>query len=266
MSALSLLWLGQSGFLLRTQTDTLACDLYLSDYCQKKSKLDHTRKTSIPIPPEELEDISHYLITHAHADHFDPETVGPILQSQPYTQFYCPPDGKQIVDEHFPSWESRFTLLKTGHAYALTDTIRLIPLPAAHEELAKDENGEYISMSYLLLLDDMHKAVFFAGDTIPFDSQAERIRNLLPEAYALILVLPVNGRDFKRAELGFKGNLTVDEAIELYHSCNADFLVPCHFGMFNLNDIQHPLHRDYFEKYNVNVMIPKCNLEINMEV
>lgn len=264
MSRQFLTWLGQSSFLLGTQETTIACDLYLSDYCKKRSKLDHTRKMMIPVSPEKLDPINHYLITHAHIDHFDPETVGPILLSQPQAKFYCPPDCRRVIEEFFKVYESRFNLICSGKEYALTDSIRLLPLPAAHEELTKDEDGEDITMSYLLLFDKIRKAVFFAGDTIPFDGQDELIRKATPENFELTLVLPVNGRDAKRAALGFKGNLTLDEAINLYRQTNGHRLVPCHFGMFELNDIQIPLEQKYFLNKQCNAVIPIINSQFEL--
>jgi L-ascorbate metabolism protein UlaG (beta-lactamase superfamily) len=264
MDDLTLFWLGQSGFLLKTPSATIACDLYLSDFCRKKSRLDHTRKMPIPIAPEQLEPIDHFLITHAHIDHFDPETIGPIMKSQPKTQFYCPSDCKRVIAEYFPSSADRFQLVGCEKEYLLSKNMRLRPLPAAHEELTKDTDGEYIAVSYLLLLDDVHQAIVFGGDTIPFDHQARMIRSAIPANYKLSLVLPVNGRDAQRAQLGFKGNMTLDEAVDLYHQTQADCLVPCHFGMFALNDLKSPPAQEYFDKNDCRTVIPEMMKKISL--
>ena len=261
---LSLTWLGQSGFLLKTSSATIACDLYLSDFCRIKSRLDHTRKIPIPLAPEQLEPIDHYLITHAHSDHFDPETIGPIMKPQPKTQFYCPSDCKRVIAEYFPSSAERFQLVGCEKEYLLSKNIRMRPLPAAHEELAKGTDGEYIAVSYLLLLDDVHYAIVFGGDTIPFGHQARMIRSAIPAKWKLLLVLPVNGRDAERAKLGFKGNMTIDEAIDLYHKTQADCLIPCHFGMFALNDIKIPLTQEYFNKKDCRTVIPEIMKKISL--
>lgn len=252
----SLTWLGQSGFLLETDGVRLACDLYLSDYCKQRSKLDHTRLMPIPISPEALPPVDHYLITHAHIDHFDPLTVGPVLREQPRTRFYCPPAGMAVVGEFFAEAENRFTLLDSGAAVELSQGVTVVALPAAHEELQKDAQDEYIAFSYLVLLTRTKQAVFFAGDTIPFDGQVQAIRDAVPQGYALTLVLPVNGRDLRRATLGFKGNLTAQEAVALYHATGAQLLVPCHFGMFALNDIPQPLTPEFFAANNCAASIP----------
>jgi L-ascorbate metabolism protein UlaG (beta-lactamase superfamily) len=262
MNEINLTWLGQSGFILQTPETVIACDLYLSDYCQKKSRLDHTRKMPIPIVPESLDNIDHYLITHGHIDHFDPETVRPIMQASKAAKFYCPPTCQSLIDEFFSAKTGRFELLKTKTQYALSPGIRLIAIPAAHEDLEKDETGEYVAFSYLVLFEKYNKAVFFGGDTIPFAGQGQLISESVPEGFELTMVLPVNGRDQERAKLGFKGNLTLMEALELYRECSASLLVPCHFGMFELNDIKEPLTEAFFSDNHCQAHIPELNQEL----
>lgn len=259
-------WLGQSGFLLEADGIRFACDLYLSDYCKQRSKLDHTRLLPIPVAPEALERIDYYLITHIHIDHFDPLTVGPILRSQIATRFYCPPVGRSVIGEFFPEERTRFTLLFSKTEYTLSSGVRLLALPAAHEELEKDTDGEYIAFSYLLLLDVTKQAVFFAGDTISFVGQGGMIRKAVPLGYALTMVLPVNGRDQRRATLGFKGNLTLAEAIGLCNDVQASLLVPCHFGMFALNDIPEKLVVDFFRGLQAKFEIPEVGQQIHCAV
>ena len=156
-----------------------------------------------------------------------------------------------------PDFSERFKFLKSGKEYLLADNTRLLALPAAHEELEKDADGEYIAFSYLLVFDSQKKAVFFAGDTIPFNGQAEMIKGGVPEGFKLICVLPVNGRDEERARLGFKGNLTSAEAADLCNKCGASLMLPCHFGMFALNDAKEEISEDVFRSKGYNAVIPE---------
>lgn len=257
MPELTTTWLGQSGFLIRAAGCSIACDLYLSDACKKRSKLDHTRLMTIPVAPGALTGIDIYIITHAHMDHFDPLTVGPLMVANPAMRILCPPSGGRIIDEFFPGERTRFELIRSGHDITLADAVRLIAIPAAHEELEKDATGEYIAFSYLLFFDTPRKTVFLAGDTIPYAGQGGVIRKALPEGYELTMVLPVNGRDEARAKLGFKGNLTLEEAVALYQECGATMLIPCHFGMFALNDLKAPPEPVFFTAHNCHAVIPE---------
>jgi L-ascorbate metabolism protein UlaG (beta-lactamase superfamily) len=255
-SNISLGWLGQSGFILYALDTIIACDLYLSDFCRKKSKLDHTRLMPIPIQPKKLDFIDNYLITHSHIDHFDPETIEPVLSINSKTKFWCPPACRNVIMEYFPENSNRFVNINTGKIYKLTVNTSLIAIPAAHEGLLKSPDGEYIYLSYIILLAAERKAVFFAGDTIPFAGQIELINNNIPDNYKLTMTLPVNGRNKKRANLGFKGNMDIDEAIVLANACNAVRLIPCHYGMFALNDVSEKIDLELFDEFRGETWIP----------
>lgn len=262
MEPLTLTWLGQSGFIIYASNTTIACDLYLSDFCQKISKLDHTRLMPIPVLPEKLDFIDNYLITHGHIDHFDPATVGPVLQANTNTKFWCPPVCVDVIEEYFKENKVRFSLVNSGVEYFLTKNIKLIAIPAAHEELEKNTDNEYIYFSYLILFENEKKAVFFGGDTIPYDGHAEMIKKNIPIDYELTMLLPINGRDRKRSDLGFKGNLNLFEAISLANDCDAVSLLPCHYGMFALNDISETVEPAIFKAFRGKAIIPEINTKV----
>jgi len=262
LSDITLEWLGQSGFLLHSGETEIACDLYLSDFCRKKSKLDHMRLTPIPVVPEKLGFIDNYLITHGHIDHFDPETVGPILLANANTKFWCPPACLSVIEEYFQGDKARFYLINSGIKLFLAENVKLITIPAAHEELEKDANNEYIYFSYLVLFECEKKAVFFAGDTIPYPGHTEIIKKHIPRDYELTMILPVNGRNKNRTDLGFKGNLNIAEAIALANDCNAACLVPCHYGMFALNDIPVNIEPAIFKDFKGKTIIPEINTKV----
>jgi L-ascorbate metabolism protein UlaG (beta-lactamase superfamily) len=72
-------------------------------------------------------------------------------------------------------------------------------------------------------------ALYHAGDTIPYEAQAARVRAVAGVDVAL---LPINGR---RPERRVTGNLWGDEAAALAHAIGARLAVPMHFEMFTFN-------------------------------
>jgi L-ascorbate metabolism protein UlaG (beta-lactamase superfamily) len=72
-------------------------------------------------------------------------------------------------------------------------------------------------------------ALYHAGDTIPYDGQAERVRAVAEIDVAL---LPINGRLSSRR---VTGNLWGDEAASLAHALGARLAVPMHFELFTFN-------------------------------
>ena len=114
MPELKLCWLGQSGFLISSEKTEIITDPYLSDSCLKlNSALDHTRRTPIVRSPEKLTP-DYYLITHPHADHFDPETIAPVMEHSAKTKFLCPPSCIGKIMKFFPKKKERFGFLATG--------------------------------------------------------------------------------------------------------------------------------------------------------
>ncbi len=257
MSAVKAIWLGQSGFIISDGTTEIIVDPYLSDSCLKlKSKLDHTRHTPIVRDPETLyPDV--FLVTHPHADHFDPETIGLVLKNCAAARVLCPPSCAGKIDQFFPGERSRFGFLSTSETYRLSENITLMPIPAAHETLEQDLNGEYCYLSFLLNFAAEKTSVFIGGDTVPYPGQAEKIRRHLPADATLTMLLPVNGRDSRRAALGILGNMNLDEAAELCLECGADLLIPCHFGMFAGNDPDSPVTAEACQARGVSALIPE---------
>ena len=261
---IKLCWLGQSGFLLGAGDTALLADPYLSDSCRKlASKLDHTRGTPIVRDPADLK-VDFYLITHCHADHFDPETIIPVMENNPECRFFCPGDCREKIGKFFPEKTAKFEFVSAGKMVELAPGVELHTIPAAHETLEKDEYGEYKAVSYLINFRKENKSIFFGGDTIPYCGQDAAILRCLPAGAELTLCLPVNGRDDARHAMGIDGNMDFDEAIALAGKCSAKLLIPCHIGMFPANDPAEPVTAEYGIAAGVNTILPVAGEEFEI--
>ena len=256
-----LCWLGQSGFLLSYGEISLLTDPYLSDSCAKlKSKLDHTRGTPIVRNPEELK-ADFFLISHCHADHFDPETITPVMANNPACRFFCPGDCREKIGKFFPEKTAKFEFVSAGKMVELAPGIELHTIPAAHETLETDENGEYKAVSFLVNFRKENVSVFFAGDTIPYPGQDAAILRNLPAGAKLTVCLPANGRDEARHAMGIAGNMDIDEAVMLAKNCGSELLIPCHIKMFAGNDPAEEVTTDYCEKLGMKTLLPEAGKE-----
>ena len=253
--------LGQSGFQISGGGIEILIDPYLSDSCAKiKSKLDHTRGTPIVRDPGTLK-VDYYLITHAHADHFDPETIAPVMANNPECRFFCPGDCREKIQKFFPDNPEKFEFVSAGKMISLAPGVELHPIPAAHETLATDSDGEYIAVSFLINFRKENKSLFLAGDTIPYPGQDAAILRAVPIGSELTLCLPANGRDDARHAIGIDGNMDIDEAISLAKSCNSKLLIPCHIKMFAGNDPAEPVTQEYCENQGVATLLPEAGTE-----
>lgn len=82
------LWfLGQSGYIFRSKTVSVAIDPYLSDSVRSIAP-DFGRLYPPPLNPANLQ-VDIYLVTHDHLDHLDPETIQPYRHKE-QTTFVAP--------------------------------------------------------------------------------------------------------------------------------------------------------------------------------
>jgi L-ascorbate 6-phosphate lactonase len=85
-------FLGQSGYILKTATTTLCIDPYLSDVVEEIAG-----KKRLVLPPVSAEDIcaDAVVCSHNHLDHLDIKTVPKLIASA----FYAPSDCRNVLQE-----------------------------------------------------------------------------------------------------------------------------------------------------------------------
>ncbi len=225
---LALYWLGQAGFWLESRHARLLIDPYLSDSLARKymgKKHDHQRMAPAPIAVEDLPEVDYVLITHAHTDHLDPDTLGPLFARFPKIRFVVPASCADVARERIGR-AAELVLVDAGDQITLGG-MRITVFPAAHEVKELDAEGRHKFLGYGIEVEGTR--FYHSGDTIPFAALDEAVSRFAPD----VALLPVNGRDAGRLADGIPGNLTLDEAIHLAR--HAQFLIPHHWGMFAFN-------------------------------
>ena len=221
-------WLGQSGYLLQWNGKRILIDPYLSDSLTKKyaeTEKPHIRMSELVVRPELLQNISAVTSSHNHTDHLDAETLVPILENNPNIKLIIPEANREFVanrvgcDMYFPIG------MNDGITYS-HDGFTFIGIPAKHNELARDENGNSKFMGYIIQFGK--NSIYHSGDTLWFDGMVD----LLKPFNVDVAILPINGN---RPERKVAGNLDYQEAIELGKAINAEFVIPCHYDMFTFN-------------------------------
>jgi L-ascorbate metabolism protein UlaG (beta-lactamase superfamily) len=229
----ALAWLGQAGFLIRSGGVVAGIDLYLSDSLAEKyagKVYPHQRMVPVPVDPGELRGLNLLLATHGHTDHLDPGTIPPLQSANPGLRIVCPRAVRSTAIDRGADPESVVTI-DAGETIEPVPGWRITAIPAAHEELTRNESGEYLYLGYVVEAPGV--TIYHAGDGIPYDGLAETVAVHHPD----IALLPVNGRDEVRRSRGVPGNLTKEEALWLCRNAGIPFLVPMHFGMFDFNTV-----------------------------
>ncbi|WP_258060931.1 MBL fold metallo-hydrolase [Arthrobacter sp. 4R501] len=225
-------WLGQAGFALEHNGRRVLIDPYLSDSLATKyagTIFPHTRLHPVPVDPERIQGVKAVLHSHAHTDHLDPDTVR-ALRTLNRPLFLAPRARTQLaLDRNIPP--ELLLPVTSGSSVELASDINVIVVPAAHEDLETDSNGDSIFLGYII--DIAGVRIYHSGDCVPYEGQAE----LLRENRVDVALLPINGRDGHRLQNGVPGNFTVREALELCAAANIPAVVGHHFGLFDFNTI-----------------------------
>jgi L-ascorbate metabolism protein UlaG (beta-lactamase superfamily) len=221
-------WLGQSGFLVQWNGRHLLLDPYLSDSLTTKySTTDrpHVRMTERVIEPERLTFIDVVACTHNHTDHFDPDTLRPLLAANPNLTLIVPEANRIVSAERLGVSPERFIGIDEEETVEASG-FKLTAVPAAHETIERDEHGRLRFVGYII--GGGARTIYHAGDSLVYNGLAERLARERID----VALLPINGRDPARR---VPGNMDGREAAALARRIHAREAIPCHYYMFEFN-------------------------------
>ncbi|MBE5782279.1 MAG: MBL fold metallo-hydrolase [Clostridiales bacterium] len=203
--AVGVFFLGQAGFIFKTPMGQMAAvDPYLSDCCERyfgfKRLMPHILEAG------ELT-LDQLIISHAHYDHFDPDSV-PLLMANGHTELIGAQDTRAECQRL--NLEKNVTYLSIGET-VIRGEISVKGMPCDHGELAPDALGLLITVG--------EKKIYLMGDTAyrPDLLENEEIQGVN------LLILPINGAF---------GNLNEEQAARVIHRLQPRMAVPCHYWNF----------------------------------
>ncbi|MBO5213329.1 MAG: MBL fold metallo-hydrolase [Clostridia bacterium] len=193
-------WIGQSGYLIRTENAEILLDPYLSDAVNRVAN--RPRLVDAPLSPSEIS-ADAVICTHDHLDHLDVDAAAEMSRN---TRFITTGEGrKTLMDMGF----SHVDVLTEGDLVTIGD-LKLTAVYAKHTVEA-----------FGVILQVEGKTLYFSGDTL-FDERLYQIREFHPD----VTFLCINGK---------LGNMNVDEAVAVAQGIGAPRNIPNHYGMFASN-------------------------------
>lgn len=222
------LWyLGQEGFVIGSGHSYLAVDPYLSDYVDQNccQYVQWRRNYPAPISAGELTMLTAVLCTHSHYDHADPWTLPQIAEANGQTRFVVPAPEMDTIAAYGIDKERIIPAVAARPIDLGQFTV--IPVPAAHEQLHTDRQGNYRELSYLIL--DGTNRIFHGGDMCLYAGLEQRIGQVD------VAILPINGRDAQRNANDIIGNMDSREAVYLADRIGAALLIPVHHDLYEVN-------------------------------
>ena len=229
-------WLGQSGYLVCHKGFRFIIDPYLSDSLTRKyaeTTKPHERISRIVISPERLTGISFVTSSHNHTDHLDGETLAKLIEANPGVRVIVPRANytfalDRLVSAGVTNAATYLVAIPVDETLSLSDIHRctITAVPAAHEALDTDENGDNRYHGYCITVGGV--TIYHSGDCIPYDGLVAAVLPYKPD----VALLPINGRDPSR---GVSGNFSGPEAAALAHSLNVKCVIPNHYDLFAFN-------------------------------
>ena len=225
-------WLGQSGYLVQWQGKHLLLDPYLSDSLTLKyatTDKPHVRISELVIRPDMLTFIDVVTSSHNHTDHLDGATLIPLMEQNPEIDLIIPEANRAFVCKRIER-ELNFPIgLNDNQSIALQSGFVIHGIPAAHNELERDEKGGCKFMGYIIKFGDY--TIYHSGDTL----WKEEIITALQPFNIDLAILPINGN---RPERRVAGNLEANEAVRMAKKIGAKMVIPCHYHLFAFNTVE----------------------------
>lgn len=202
-------WLTHGGLLFENERVTILVDPYLSDslgrVCETKKRRIGVDESFFEKQPDVI------LITHAHQDHLDPETLSRYLSAS----------EKEITVLSGASAYDRLVSLEYPH-----NVVRLAPHSVWSEcgvtfYAVKAEHTDKDAVGFII--DDSEKTYYVSGDTLYNFDVIDDCLDLVEDGvdYAF---LPINGRG---------NNMNAKDAADFAYEIGAKTAVPIHYGLFD---------------------------------
>lgn len=233
---IALFYLGQVGFIVKYEEKYLLVDGYLSDYVDQNccsELVKWVRKYPAPIKAEELDFVDYVLCTHPHFDHADPDTLSKLARVNTKAKYVVSAANVSLLTGYGVK-DTDILGLRANKEAVLEQGIAVTAIPAAHEELHTDENGDFVEVGFRIALGDT--VLFHAGDGCPYEGLAACVKG------ADVLMLPINGRDHYRTKVcDIIGCFDSREAVLFAKEVGAKLLIPTHFDLYDVNGV-NPAH------------------------
>ena len=186
-------WLGQSGFLLQSAGVRLLFDPYLSDSLTRKyqhTDKPHVRMTERVVDPGALREISLITSSHAHTDHFDPDTLVPLLDASRDAQLLVARANHQAASERLADVAARIVAIDAGESMSF-GRASITAVASAHDEIEFDDRRYCRYLGFVVRVDGL--TLYHSGDTRLHDGLAAALASWRPD------VAPADQRQQTRA-------------------------------------------------------------------
>ncbi len=217
--------LGQTGYRIRFGCHVVMIDPYLSNSVESLVGPSARRLHRPPLEPSAATDVDLVLITHAHLDHCDPETLKPLFKSSPRARFVAPTVCHPILQSlGIPHTRIQTSPNSWGE---VLPGLELNSVPSCHPTVRVTPAGDFECVGYGLRFEGL--LLYHAGDTGASEKVIKAVQALGRPDWAF---LPVNESNYFRSRADIVGNMSPREAFQFADEIGASEVVPTHWDLF----------------------------------
>ena len=213
--ALTVWWLGQAGFLLKSPQGTLvAIDPYLSNACKAdgaRMGVDADRRFPPPITPQQLVGLDLIALTHSHPDHMDTETLAAYRAAGGEGPYLAPPETWEKLQKEVGVSEQQIIMMWPNKEHTVGDLVMRATFALA------PMSDDMTHVGYLVSVQG-GPTFYFTGDTGYEELVAVGVRDHRPD----VMFTVING--------AFR-NLGPAEAARLAKQIDVKVVIPCHYDL-----------------------------------
>lgn len=204
-------WLTQAGYLFENGKMRILIDPYLSDSlgekCQDKRRRIPADLSALATRPDVI------LITHAHEDHLNLETLLPVLERYENITILCSESSFSAIKALGKYTDKHNIVLLTAHSVWSEGGITFYAVRAEHSDRS----------AVGFIIDDGNKTYYHSGDTLYNYDVLDDVLDLVEDGvdYAF---LPINGKG---------NNMNAKDAADFAYELGAGAAIPMHYGLFD---------------------------------
>lgn len=217
-----ILWLGHAAFFIRLNGKNILLDPVFGKPSFVRTLID------VPSAIEKIKQVDYVLLSHDHRDHCDEDSIKQIAQKFPDARIYGGLRMDVLLKDWIPNemqtagWFQQFLLPD--------DNVKIFFLPVRHWcRRGLFDTNERLWGGYVI--QGAGKTIYFSGDS-GYGSHYRETAELFPQIdYFLIGIGTYKPRWFMEPN-----HNSPEDALKAFIDTKAKFLVPMHFGRFDLSD------------------------------
>ncbi|EQA46857.1 beta-lactamase family protein [Leptospira broomii serovar Hurstbridge str. 5399] len=220
-------WLGHSTIWISITQKGKTINILTDPIFESPTPVLVDRWVPLPIPKESLPAVDFAIVSHAHRDHLDRDSLRFLRSKNPNLKILLPSGMKAFSEDE------KLGLAQVQEIGQVThyDFVKIIFLPAYHwSRMGVNDTNQYFWGSYVI--EAAGKLIYFAGDT-GYSIHFKEIAKLLGKPIDLAF-LPIGA--YKPRWFMKHAHIGPDEALTASIDLGAKSFAPIHWGTFPLGD------------------------------